>query len=131
MALWLVNTLIVTVLATVTVTLSSAMVAWGFAYFRFKGRNALFGLVLATMMLPGAVTMIPTFLIWNALGQVGHPHAALGGQPVRQRVLHLPAAPVLPRPAPRTVRRGEGGRRARTGRCSGGWRCRCASRHSW
>jgi len=28
-------------------------------------------LVLATMMLPGAVTMIPTFLIWNALGQVG------------------------------------------------------------
>ena len=71
MAAWLVNTVIVTVLATVTVTLSSAMVAWGFAYFRFKGRNALFGLVLATMMLPGAVTMIPTFLIWNALGQVG------------------------------------------------------------
>jgi multiple sugar transport system permease protein len=71
MAAWLVNTVIVTVLATVTVTLSSAMVAWGFAYFRFKGRNALFGLVLGTMMLPGAVTMIPTFLIWNALGQVG------------------------------------------------------------
>ncbi|WP_205843773.1 carbohydrate ABC transporter permease [Nakamurella deserti] len=71
MAAWLVNTVIVTVLATVTVTVSSAMVAWGFAYFRFKGRNALFGLVLATMMLPGAVTMIPTFLIWNALGQVG------------------------------------------------------------
>jgi multiple sugar transport system permease protein len=71
MALWLANTLLVTVLAAVTVTLSSAMVAWGFAYFRFRGRNALFGLVLATMMLPGAVTMIPTFLIWNALGQVG------------------------------------------------------------
>ena len=71
LALWLLNTLIVTVLAAVTVTISSAMVAWGFAYFRFRGRGVLFGLVLATMMLPGAVTMIPTFLIWNALGQVG------------------------------------------------------------
>ncbi len=71
LALWLLNTVIVTVLAAVTVTLSSAMVAWGFAYFRFRGRGALFGLVLATMMLPGAVTMIPTFLIWNALGLVG------------------------------------------------------------
>src|SRR5690606_25111843 len=71
LALWLLNTLIVTVLAAVTVTMSSAMVAWGFSYFRFRGRGALFGLVLATMMLPGAVTMIPTFLIWNALGFVG------------------------------------------------------------
>ncbi|WP_043629369.1 carbohydrate ABC transporter permease [Nonomuraea candida] len=71
LALWLVNTLLVTVLAAVTVTLTSAMVAWGFAYFRFPGRNALFGVVLATMMLPGAVTMIPVFLIWNSLGMVG------------------------------------------------------------
>jgi multiple sugar transport system permease protein len=65
---WLGNTLLVTVLAAVTVTLSSSLVAWGFSYFRFPGRTALFSLVLATMMLPGAVTMIPTFLIWNALG---------------------------------------------------------------
>lgn len=71
LALWLVNTVIVTVLAAVTVTMSSAMVAWGFSYFRFRGRNVLFGLVLATMMLPGAVTMIPTFLIWNGLGATG------------------------------------------------------------
>ena len=70
MLLWLGNTVLVTVLAAVTVTLSSAMVAWGFAYYRFRGRNLLFALVLATMMLPGAVTMIPTFLIWNSLGQV-------------------------------------------------------------
>jgi multiple sugar transport system permease protein len=68
MFLWLGNTLLVTVLAAVTVTLSSSLVAWGFSYFRFPGRTALFSLVLATMMLPGAVTMIPTFLIWNALG---------------------------------------------------------------
>ena len=71
MGLWIANTLLVTVLATAAVTITSAMVAWGFAYYRFPGRNALFGLVLATMMLPGAVTMIPTFMIWNALGQSG------------------------------------------------------------
>jgi multiple sugar transport system permease protein len=71
MALWLFNTALVTVLAAVSVTISSAMVAWGFSYFQFRGRNALFGLVLATMMLPGAVTMIPTFLIWNSLGMTG------------------------------------------------------------
>ncbi len=72
MALWLFNTLLVTVLATIAVTISSAMVAWGFSHYRFRGRNLMFGVVLATMMLPGAVTMIPVFLIWDALGQVGH-----------------------------------------------------------
>jgi multiple sugar transport system permease protein len=71
MALWLANTALVTLLATVTVTISSALVAWGFSYFRFRGRGVLFGVVLATMMLPGAVTMIPVYLIWDALGQVG------------------------------------------------------------
>ncbi|WP_168626603.1 MULTISPECIES: carbohydrate ABC transporter permease [unclassified Cryobacterium] len=71
LALWLVNTVIVTVLAAVSVTIASSMVAWGFAYFQFRGRNVLFGIVLGTMMLPGAVTLIPTFLIWNGLGATG------------------------------------------------------------
>jgi multiple sugar transport system permease protein len=71
MGLWLVNSAFVTLLATATVTVTSACVAWGFAYFRFPGRNALFGLVLATMMIPGAVTMIPVYLIWDALGATG------------------------------------------------------------
>ncbi len=65
---WFVNSGIVSGLAALTVTLSSAFVAFGFAYFRFPYRNLIFGIVLATMMLPGAVTMIPTFLIWNQLG---------------------------------------------------------------
>jgi multiple sugar transport system permease protein len=73
MAKWFVNSAIVGVLAAVTVTISSGIVAFGFAYFRFPFRNALFGLVLASMMLPGAVLMIPNFLIWNALGQVNSP----------------------------------------------------------
>lgn len=71
MALWLFNTVLVTVLAAIAVTLSSALVAWGFSYYRFRGRQILFALVLGSMMLPGAVTMIPTFLIWNSLGAVG------------------------------------------------------------
>jgi multiple sugar transport system permease protein len=67
---WLVNSVTVGVMAATAVTLSSALVAFGFAYFRFRGRNVLFGLVLATMMLPSAVTMIPVYLIWNRLGFV-------------------------------------------------------------
>ena len=67
---WLQNSTIVGLLAAVTVTISSAAVAFGFSYFKFRGRDTLFGVVLATMMLPGVVTMIPVYLIWNALGQV-------------------------------------------------------------
>ncbi len=65
---WFVNSVIVSGLGALTVTITSALVAFGFAYFRFPYRNAIFGLVLGTMMLPGAVTMIPNFLIWEALG---------------------------------------------------------------
>jgi multiple sugar transport system permease protein len=68
---WTVNSVTVALAAATTVTLSSALVAFGFAYFRFPGRNVLFGLVLATMMLPGAVTMIPVYVIWKHLGLVG------------------------------------------------------------
>lgn len=67
---WLQNSVFVGLVGAVAVTISSAAVAFGFAHFRFRGRDALFGLVLATMMLPGAVTMIPVYLIWNELGMV-------------------------------------------------------------
>ncbi|HJP71712.1 MAG TPA: carbohydrate ABC transporter permease [Candidatus Limnocylindria bacterium] len=67
---WTINSTIVTLLAATTVTITSALVAFAFAYFRFPYRNLVFGIVLASMMLPGAVTMIPNFLIWNALGWV-------------------------------------------------------------
>ena len=67
---WGINSVYVSFLAATTVTISSALVAFAFAYFRFPYRDVVFGIVLASMMLPGAVTMIPTFLIWNALGYV-------------------------------------------------------------
>jgi multiple sugar transport system permease protein len=65
---WLVNSVLVGLAAAVGVTVSSALVAFGFAYFRFPGRGFLFALVLGTMMLPGAVTMVPTYLLWNYFG---------------------------------------------------------------
>jgi multiple sugar transport system permease protein len=68
MPVWVTNSALVAVLAAVTVALSSALVAFAFAYFRFPGRTALFALVLATMMLPAAVTMVPQFLVWDTLG---------------------------------------------------------------
>lgn len=68
---WVGNSLLIAVLAAGFVTLSSSVVAFGFAYFKFPGRNILFGVVLATMMLPGAVTLVPQFLIWNNIGLVG------------------------------------------------------------
>ncbi len=67
---WLVNSVTVGIMAAAAVTISSALVAFGFAYFRFRFRGLLFGLVLSTMMLPGAVTMIPVYLIWNRIGLV-------------------------------------------------------------
>lgn len=68
---WAVNSVLIALLAALFVTISSAAVAFGFAYFRFPGRRILFGLLLATMMLPGAVTMVPQYLIWLNLGLVG------------------------------------------------------------
>ncbi len=67
---WTWNSIVTSFLAAVTVTVSSALVAFGFAYFRFPFRNVIFGLVLATMMLPTAVTLVPTYLIWDAIGKV-------------------------------------------------------------
>ena len=64
---WTVNSLYLGILSAIAVTFSSALVAFAFAYFRFPGRNFLFGCVLATMMLPAAVTMIPVYLVWDHL----------------------------------------------------------------
>lgn len=68
---WMFNSIAIALLAAITVSVSSSIVAFGFAYFRFPGRSLLFGLILATMMLPGAVTMIPIYLIWKETGLLG------------------------------------------------------------
>ena len=43
------------------------MVAFAFARMRFRGRDPLFLLILATMMLPGQVTLIPIYVLWTKL----------------------------------------------------------------
>lgn len=52
-------------------TLSSVIVAYGFARFRAKGKNLCFTLMLSTVMLPWVVTMVPAYILWNKLGLIG------------------------------------------------------------
>jgi ABC-type glycerol-3-phosphate transport system permease component len=66
--LFFTNTAIITLLAMVGQIVSSCMVAYGFARFRFPGRDALFILVIGTLILPTEVTIIPTFLLFKAIG---------------------------------------------------------------
>jgi multiple sugar transport system permease protein len=66
--IYLMNTLIITVLSIIGTLLTASMVAFSFARLRWPGKDALFVLLLSTMMLPYAVTMIPQFLIWEQLG---------------------------------------------------------------
>lgn len=68
--LFLWNTIVITVPVMAATALSSALVAYGFARFRFPGRDLLFSLCLATMMLPGQVTMIPLYILFARLGWV-------------------------------------------------------------
>lgn len=68
--LFLWNTIVITAPVMVATALSSALVAYGFARFRFPGRDLLFSLCLATMMLPGQVTMIPLYILFARLGWV-------------------------------------------------------------
>jgi len=61
------NTIFITVLAMTAEIFTCSLVAYGFARFRFPGRNFLFILMLSTMMLPGVVTLVPTFILWREL----------------------------------------------------------------
>ncbi len=62
------NSLVITAVATFGTVLSSSLVAYALSRLRFRGRKFWFTCMLATMMLPGQVIMIPTFLIWYNLG---------------------------------------------------------------
>ena len=66
--LW--NTVYVTLLTIVGTILSSSLVAFAFARLRWPGRDLLFVVLLATMMIPPAVTMLPVFLIFRSLNWI-------------------------------------------------------------
>ncbi|MDZ4831017.1 MAG: carbohydrate ABC transporter permease [Phycisphaerae bacterium] len=66
----LANSVVITSLVVVATILSSSLVGFAFARVRFRGRGALFVVMLATMMLPGQVTLIPLFLLFRSLGWI-------------------------------------------------------------
>jgi multiple sugar transport system permease protein len=65
------NTMMYAGLATIGVLVSSIPVAYALSRLRWKGRDATFLLVLATMMLPAQVTAVPLYVLWSKLGLVG------------------------------------------------------------
>ena len=65
---WIVNSLILVALGMLGQTLVSIFVAFGFARTQFPGRNQLFILILATLMLPGHVTIVPKFIMFRQAG---------------------------------------------------------------
>lgn len=67
---FLVNTLFMTVLAMFAELFTAAVVAYGFARFRFPLRNFLFVVLLSTMMLPGILTLIPKFVMWRSVDRI-------------------------------------------------------------
>ncbi len=69
--LYLRNTLFVCALVVVGTVLSSALPAYGFARLRWKGRDVLFLIMLATIMLPAQVTMLPVFVLFRTIGWTG------------------------------------------------------------
>lgn len=66
-----INTALYAVAVVVGTVLSSSLAAYGFAKLRFPGRDLLFGILLATMMIPGMVTLIPQYILFSKLHWVG------------------------------------------------------------
>jgi multiple sugar transport system permease protein len=65
------NTFGIAILSTLGAVVSSVLVAYGFARFRFPGRNAFFVILIATIILPFQVTLLPTYVIFTWLGWNG------------------------------------------------------------
>lgn len=65
-----INTFLLVIPTTLFTVASSALVAYGFARFRFKLKKPLFGLLIATLMLPNSVIIIPRYILFNKFGWV-------------------------------------------------------------
>ena len=64
------------------VLVSCTLVAYGFARFRFPGRNLLFVLLISTIFLPSIVTTIPTYAVWRWLGVIGSSNPLIAWAPL-------------------------------------------------
>lgn len=67
---YLKNTLIIVALSVIGTILSSSIVSYAFSRLKFPGREFIFGVLLSTMMLPAAVTLLPQFLIFRGFGWI-------------------------------------------------------------
>ena len=65
------NTFGIAILSTIGAVLSSILVAYGFARFRFPGKNAMFVVLIATIILPFQVTLLPQYVLFTWLGWNG------------------------------------------------------------
>ncbi|MBV9175214.1 MAG: carbohydrate ABC transporter permease [Chloroflexi bacterium] len=65
---WVRNSIFLTLVATSGTLLSSSLAGYAFARFRFPGKNILFSITLATLMLPGYVLLIPNYMLFWQLG---------------------------------------------------------------
>jgi ABC-type glycerol-3-phosphate transport system permease component len=65
---WVVNSIFLTTVATAGTVISSSLAGYAFARFRFPGRNLLFSITLATLMLPAYVLLIPNYMLFWQLG---------------------------------------------------------------
>lgn len=65
------NSCVITLLFVMGTVISSSLTAYGFSRFEFKGKNVWFMLIISTMMLPSAVTLIPQYQMWNRLHLLG------------------------------------------------------------
>lgn len=68
---WFLNSLIIATLFTLLVLIIDAMAAYAYARLRFPGRNVLFALLLATLVMPGVMFLIPNFITVTRLGWLG------------------------------------------------------------
>ena len=71
--LYTINSFMVAGLATLGTLLSCSLVAFGFARLQFFGRNLLFGILVATLMLPSIVVLVPTFILFRQLEWINTP----------------------------------------------------------
>ncbi len=65
------NSIIITVIATLGTVISSSLIAYSLARIKYRGNKLIFTIMIATMLLPGQVVMIPQYLIYNRIGWVG------------------------------------------------------------
>jgi len=65
-----VNTLRIAIPVVIGTTVSSSLVAYGFSRLRWRGREVVFYLVLATLMIPSWVTLVPLYILFNRIGWV-------------------------------------------------------------